>query len=89
MAHIARLYGPYNFPKDKDFVFSVKHSAEKPGCKVAIILIYEDEFDETLFPAALVRYAGLENAEDSWVAFDEVICMQDGKIVYQKSHPFE
>ena len=65
------------------------HCAEKPGCKVAIILIYEDEFDETLFPAALVRYAGLENAEGSWVAFDEVICMQDGKIVYQKSHPFE
>ena len=65
------------------------HCAEKPECKVAIILIYEDEFDETLFPAALVRYAGLENAEGSWVAFDEVICMQDGKIVYQKSHPFE
>ena len=65
------------------------HCAEKPGCQVAVIYFYENRFDQKVFEDALRRYVGLKNAEGHWTAFEEIICMQDGKIVYRKSHPID
>ena len=42
-----------------------------------------------VFEKALIRYKGLKGEDGPWVAFDEVVCMQNDKIVYQKSHPIE
>ena len=65
------------------------HCAEKPGCKDAIIYFYENNFNLDVFEKALIRYKGLKGEDGPWVAFDEVVCMQNDKIVYQKSPPIE
>ena len=53
------------------------------------IFNYKQMDVKNLFWLLIIKDRLKQNAEGSWVAFDEVICMQDGKIVYQKSHPFE
>lgn len=52
---------------------------------MAVINIAKNTFDETSLKSAISRYRGLEKLKDGqFVKFDEIIIVQDGKIVYEK-----
>ena len=71
--------------RPQDFFSGLKHCASKRETQVAVINIAKNSFDETSLKSAISRYRGLEKLKDGqFVKFDEIIIVQDGKIVYEK-----
>lgn len=63
----------------------LKHCAKKPGCKVAVLFFPKSNFDCANFHSGLAMYSGLKGTSQ-WVEFDKIICIQNGDIVFEKSH---
>lgn len=64
----------------------LKHCAKKPDCKIAVLFFPNNNFNTEEFNSGLRRYDGLKKDPKQWRKFDKIICIQDGKIIYKKSH---
>ena len=64
----------------------LKHCAKKTGCEIAVLFFPNGNFDENNFLDGLRKYNGLKNDPKQWARFKMIICIQDGKIIYEKSH---
>ena len=64
----------------------LKHCAKKPNCKVAVLFFPKNNFDLSKFYSGLNMYNGLRDDPHQWRRFNKIICIQDGEIIYEKSH---
>ena len=64
----------------------LKHCASKPDTEIAVLYFPNDNFNEQNFKRGLSMYNGLKNDERQYKKFDKIVCISDGKIVYEKSH---
>lgn len=63
---------------------ALKHCASKPQCKIAILVTNKD-FSISNFNRGLKMYNGLKGT-GQWTKFDEIICIQQQRIVHKISH---
>lgn len=64
----------------------LKHCASKPNCKVAVLFFPKNNFNLSEFHKGVSRYDGLKKDAHQWQKFDKIICIQNGEIIYEKSH---
>ncbi|QAR31133.1 phage head morphogenesis protein [Ornithobacterium rhinotracheale] len=64
----------------------LKHCASKKTTEVAVLYFPNNNFSKTIFEEGLAKYNGLWKDPKQFKKFKKIICISDGKIVYQKSH---
>lgn len=67
----------------------LKHCAKKPNTKIAVLFFPNNNFQLNTFYEGLKKYNGLKNDERQWKHFEKIICIQNGTIIYEKSHSLE
>ena len=72
---------------DNNYLRGLCHCAEKRTTQVVILNFPKGGFDDNKLQRALGRYRGLEKLNDGqYIDFERVVCIQDGKIVYDKPY---
>lgn len=71
---------------DNNIRNALKHCASKGKTEIAIIYFPNDNFELENFYKALNKYNGLKDDANQYLKFKRIICISNGKIIYNKSH---
>lgn len=64
----------------------LKHCSSKENVQMAVIFLPNTEYNENEFKRALLRYFGLINNGMPLKHFKRIVCVSDGKIVFDKEY---
>jgi hypothetical protein len=71
----------------KNIKYGLNHCAGKPNVQIAILYFPENNFDIHNFERGLAMYNGIgKSGGNGFKKFEQIICIEVDKIVYQKSH---